>query len=143
MQFALVVFRCVVPNSCPSTFFWSKARLAANSPVCCQARLRQGLLSPFSKTASSICGEFLPKTRWYALYPLSLFFDALAWFHSVAVLFKILPRRRFEAVLCHLVVIFLPIPCLHVLSCHFSTGPPSGVTSSLVPSLSTFLRKNP
>ena len=32
-------------------------------------------------------------------------------------------------------------PCLHVSSCHFSTGPP--VVSSLVPSLSTFSAKIP
>ena len=61
--------------------------------------------------------------------------------HSITVFVKICPCLCFRAVLCHLVVVFLPIFAPHVLSCHSSTVPSSGVTSSLVPSLSTFSAK--
>ena len=44
--------------------------------------------------------------------------------HGIAVLFKIRPRLCFGAVLCCLVVVFLPNPYLHVLSYHSSTVPP-------------------
>ena len=68
--------------------WWSKARLAcktirlividrtcANFPVCCQLTTPRSA-PQHSKTASSNSGGLLPKTRWYALYPLSLFFLA-------------------------------------------------------------------
>ena len=79
---------------------------------------------PHSKTASSTCRGFLPRTRWYALYLLSLFLDALVWFTVTRSSSKTFLRRCFGTVSCHLVVIFLAVPHLHVLSCHFSTGPP-------------------
>ena len=115
------------PRACRALRLIVIDRSCANSPVCC--RLTTPWSAPaHSKTASSICGGFLPKTRWYALYSLS--FSGLA--QSIAVRFKIRPRLCFGTVLCHLVVIFLPILactfCLAISSrgvqwCHFKSCP--------------------
>ena len=120
---------------------WSSTVSCASSPFCCRLTT-PGTGPPHSKTASSIWEGFLPKTRWYALYPLSLIFDALAWFTasqsssksvhvcasepSCVVLsqssFQSLPARSF-------------LPFLH--------GASRRVTSSRVPSLSTFSASMP
>ena len=69
MQFALVVFRSVVQGSFPSTLV-----------IQCQACLWGNASHSHRPFLSSIGARFLAKTRWYVLYPLSLIFDALAWF---------------------------------------------------------------
>ena len=112
-------------------------RSCANSPVCC-GLTTPGSAPPHSKRASSIRGGFLPKTRWYALYPLSLTFDALAWFTASQSSSK---SVHVCAVLCHLVVDFLPIFACTFCLAIFPRSLQWGVTSSLVPSLSTFSAK--
>ena len=90
-EFALVVFRGVLQCPFPAAFvIQSQACLKSDTshghrsflcqfPACC---LLTNLKSapPHSKMASSICGGFLARTLWYALYPLSLILDARAWF---------------------------------------------------------------
>ena len=51
--------------------------LASNSLTCCLPVTPRSV-PPQSRMASSICGGFLPITRWLALYPLPLILDALA-----------------------------------------------------------------
>ena len=116
-------------------------RPCAISPVCCRPTTPR-FAPPHSRTASFICGEFVPKTRWYALYSLSLIFDALARFtasqsssKSVTVCasgpsYVIFQKSSIQTLPARSV-----LPFLH--------GASSGATSSLVPSLSTLSAKMP
>ena len=98
-------------------------RFCANSRVCCRLTTPRSA-PPHSKTASSICGGFLPETRWYALCPPSLIFDALAWFTASQSSSKSVHVCT-SGPSCVSSCSSLPSnPCLHVLSCHSSTGPP-------------------
>ena len=150
VQFALVVFRCVMQGSFPSAFvIQCQACLQGNAshshrPFLCQFSCllpaHYAWVCPSTLQNGSICGGFLPKTRWYALYPLSLIFDALAWFTASQSSSKSVHvcASGPSCVILHWSS-FQSLPARSVLP--FLHGASSGVTSSLVPSLSTFSAK--
>ena len=131
---------------------WSKTGLASRarrltvldrscvrSHACCLLTTPMSA-PPHSKVASSICGGFLPTTCWKALYPLSFFLDVLAWFIASQSSSKSVHVCA-SGPSCVMLKQF-PFP---ILACTFClTSPPRcRVTSSRVPSLSTFSAKMP
>ena len=71
---------CMVQGSFPAAFVvQGQACLEGKASHCHRPFLCQfSCLSPTNDPL--VDPSFLPKTRWYALYPLSLIFDSLAWF---------------------------------------------------------------
>ena len=93
--------------------------LASNSLTCCLLVTPRSV-PPQSRMASSICGGFLPITRWLALYPLPL-----PWLDSQhRNPLQYLPTFELLGRLVAFCSYLLSNPCLHVLSFHISTAHP-------------------
>ena len=122
MQFA----PCSVSLRCTRTRvhrrFWSKARLAANSPVCCQLTTPRSALHIPKRHLPSVedsCQRHVG-TRCIRCRCFLMLWLGFTASQSSSKSFNV----GASGPSCHLVVIFLTVPCLHVLTCHFSTVPP-------------------